>query len=360
MNDLRRIRAAFASRRPKGQRWFGLLGDHDGTVAVSGRPGWRYVRVERGVSYEVGKYRAKIPLADVANTPVILEEDPLTGERWIVALDQVAIEASDYDGTDLSIALHSATHGFGGRDQLQWLHMLQIYWPSRVQVKAAQTVRVQAGVVPLDNEGYMYTYAEDLDLSSYFPGSGSKYVLIYGDKWGQIQVDDSNSATLLRELAHPPSGIAIAAVQLTYGQALTQNDIADLRLVSLPGVREFLGLSDTESSYDDHGGEFVKVSAGENGLTFGPALSKSLEQEGTFTIQLTSTLSGITQYNSQTVTLSPAQADTDYHVFATAEGAACWFGVDEDSKATDSFELYVYGQAPSGVLEADVHYWVTR
>lgn len=225
-------------RRPKGHRWAGLLGDFDGNI-TSDRPGEVYVRLRQaGAGYALGSFPVRGGIRQYYNLPVTVEMDPLTGEQYVAGIDAVGIEYGTASGNApppaTYLETHAATHEWRAEadDQLQWLHTLQIY-PLRVQpMSTAGHVVVQGGVYYAQGMYHWLRSSIDVDLSSYYPGSGETWVLLYIDATEAVSVVDSGSADIADVTKAPAGTYALAAVKLTAGDSISWlSDIIDLRFM---------------------------------------------------------------------------------------------------------------------------------
>jgi len=252
--NARLLSSIIGELRPKGNRWDGLLGDHSGNIE-SVRDGEVYVRMRQAGSgsYAVGSFPVKGGLRLYYNLPVIIEEDPLTRERFVVDVDAMALDYGNAAGntpppTSGALETHALTHSWSEQadDQLQWLHTFQIF-PLRMQPsETAQHVIIQAGAYYAEGAYRWLVSSIDLDLSTYYPTSGHKWVLIYLDGDGAAGVVD-DGATTFTALNEPPSGTyAIGAAKLTFGAGISwMEDIVDLRfMLQNPGyIYDFIQFS---------------------------------------------------------------------------------------------------------------------
>jgi len=178
LSDLRRAASAI---RKKGERLYGLLGDFDGNITVADKVGYYYVRVEQpDGSYQVGEFAGQVRAT--LNLPVIIETNPVTLVQTIAGVDEVQFaranpDADSYGGVDK----HATSHELGGDDILWWLDLRQIQnlrvWPHPT---TAQHVLVAPGAYYAEGLQLLYT-TQDVDLSSYYPVAGSRWVGIYLD-----------------------------------------------------------------------------------------------------------------------------------------------------------------------------------
>jgi len=215
-------RAAQALRR-KGQRLFGILGDENGVINVPDRPGYQYVRVERGserVTMAVlGNARERL------NTSVKIEQDPITSEYRIVGVDvETTRLAGDDPATVLyDLPLHAESHGWSPKadDPLLLLNPLQMYF---LRVQPATTtghVVVQGGPYFVSGALQWKRESSDVDLTAYYPTSGAAWVMLCLDAEDVVTVVQKaggGDAADIEQLGPIPAGtIALAAVKLTVG-----------------------------------------------------------------------------------------------------------------------------------------------
>ena len=353
--------------RPKGQRRYGQLGDFDGTLTPSDKNDtWYYVRVETPSGFQLGEYQARGAVRKTLNMPVILEQDPLSGQWFIVGVDEVMLEAASYSGPDPHIPTHAESHNWGGDDRINYIDIRQVYNPARVQIKSGETktVLVQQGWIPKPGStGYRFVESTSIDLTSYYPGSGNLWVLIYIKASTATVTVGDNNAVLLEQLMQAPAGDwPLAAIRLTAGSSQLQwTDMVDLRMGGVAGADAFTDLSDTPFSYTGNAGAAVLVNEDASGLRFGAATSDldgwQVQESGNVTVTPTnaSTRGNGIQYATTTVTLADTQPDSDYRIEILAiEDSPVW--PCTQSHTADDFELVLYGIAETGTLSPTV-YW---
>jgi hypothetical protein len=282
MVDLRRkFREVLERRRAKGYRWSGILGDFNGNIEAN-RPGEYWVRLRQAGSsgYSLGSFpnRGVRPLY---NLPVYIEVDPLTHQQYIAATDAMALQYGDDVGNPSipvgfgDLPLHGDYHGWGGDDQIAWIHTLQVF-PLRVQPSAnAAEVIVQPGVFYAGGQTRVLAAAATVDLSAYLPLAGSyAYLLLYLDAASDVGVVDVG-AIVGADL--PPRGsYALSIVRLRSSGVVGWQDVgADLRFVFQDAGTYLTRLLDAPSSYVGAAGKAVIVNATEDGVEFGSLLPLS-------------------------------------------------------------------------------------
>lgn len=225
MQNWRKLKRDFGGFRKKGRRLFGILGNEAGIVNVPDRPGYQYARIERGAERVTlickGNARPRL------NTAVIIEQNAITGEFEIVGLD---VETTRAAGDDPATALfntepHAASHEWraDADDILLWLHPLQMYFLRVQPGDTAGHVVVQGGPYFVEGKLHWKRAQSDLDLTGYYPGSGSVWVMVCLDGEGDftiVQKAGGGHASDIEDLGPIPSGhVALAAVKLTFGAA---------------------------------------------------------------------------------------------------------------------------------------------
>lgn len=225
MLNWRKLKRDFGGFRKKGRRLFGILGNEAGIINVPDRPGYQYARIERGAERVTlickGNARPRL------NTAVIIEQNAITGEFEIVGLD---VETTRAAGDDPATALfntapHAASHEWraDADDILLWLNPLQMYFLRVQPGDAPGHVVVQGG--PYFVEGNLHWKREqsDLDLTGYYPSSGSVWVMVCLDGAGDFTIvqkaGGGNAADIVDLGPIPSRHIALAAIRLTYGAA---------------------------------------------------------------------------------------------------------------------------------------------
>jgi hypothetical protein len=278
-NGLRRIfKQTLDRRRPKGYRWSGLLGDFGGNVTAD-RPGEVWVRLRQAGSngYSVGSFPNRANVRAWYNLPVYVEMDPLTGEQYVSGTDKLAQAYGESAGnTDTGgaedLPLHGAYHGWGGDDQVSWIHTLQVF-PLRVQPSTTvATVIVEPGVYYANGVTCVLQAALTVDLSAYQPVGGAKYLVLYIDDAGAVGVVETTS---LSGNALPPKGTyALGIVRLRANGVVAWRDMsADLRFVPQDTGSQFTRLLDAPDTYTGYGGHTVRVNTSEDAIEFVDAIN---------------------------------------------------------------------------------------
>jgi len=225
------LRAARGLRR-KGSFQRGLLGNGAGAVKVDGRPGYFYVRVEKPGGYEEGIFPGRVP--PYYNLPVRIETHPITAVQFVAGIDNGMLAYSGTDPAEVpDTTPHAWTHEYGGPDMLAWIHTSQIF-PMRAQAHESdpQSVTVQGGNYFSEGQFCVQSSPQDIDLSTYFPTSGRKYILLYIDSNGDLDVQDDD-ASMLADLGPAPAGMFwIAAIRLMGSGEIGWQDIVDLRFMN--------------------------------------------------------------------------------------------------------------------------------
>ncbi len=285
MSGLRELENAAQDLSHKGVLLRGLLGDDnknfhplndDGTE----RPEW-YVRVAKAGGYELGVFPGRI--RPMWNLPVIIQTHPLLGVQYIAETDETGIQIGNSGGNPIvpptwRVDPHAWTHEFrsGADDVPYFLSFHQIY-ELRVQPGAAAGhVVVQGGQYYCAGAFHQAYEAVDVDLTTYYHESETRYVLIYFNSTGEVGVYAPGAQTL-EALAYPPADVYVtAAVKLQPPADVIDwlnGEIIDLRTISQKTSTEtFLGLGDTVDSYTGMARKLVRVNDDANGLVFGANL----------------------------------------------------------------------------------------
>lgn len=232
----KRLSNLLGRARPKGYRWHGIVGNFDGVVDVPNKPGWKYVRIPKAGTgdYELGEFPELNVAGTVYNSPVLIEYDPLTGQRIIAGGDQQAAAAATPPGAGLpdpgaySLPKHAPLHQVGGSDQVT-VSPLQI---SNIQVSPSATakhVTIGAGLCIAAGTLVVKTTDTDVDLTAYFPASGYKLVWVTLTSAGAAQVIDP-LCTSFAALALPTTTNYVAAlVKLQAFQPITWGSIVGVQ-----------------------------------------------------------------------------------------------------------------------------------
>ncbi|MBN1261095.1 MAG: hypothetical protein JXB35_10480 [Anaerolineae bacterium] len=228
MRDLER---AFRSIRKKGSFLRGLLGDFEGNIEVNGRPGYYYVRVEKPGGYEVGIFPGRV--RPLYNLPVRIETHPITRVQYIAGLDDETVAYGGGDpGAITTVERHQQSHGWGGDDQLMWLHTLQIF-PVRCQPHETDpdSVVIQGGVYLSEAQLSWMREPATVDLSVYRI-TGVRFVLLELESDNNVVVTPA-TAEIVEEISLPTGGrFLVAAVCLRNNDAIAMHDIVDLRFLN--------------------------------------------------------------------------------------------------------------------------------
>ena len=241
MSNIAAIRRAFiaAIRAQSGERMAAFLGDADGNVAVDGRVGWVYARLE-GSDVALQAYNQTV--ASIADSPVWIERIPaVDGVLQIISTRAVTAQSGDEAaGGVYGIPSHANTHRWmaadGGSDPV--MVELRQWMPLRVTPTGGLTVKVYPGVLP-DGDTWQSVPEQTLDLTSYVPAAAgqARLVLLYLTSAGifSASAGTAKAAPTWNDIpALPDDSWSLAIVYLEYGQteiteSRTQTDLMDLR-----------------------------------------------------------------------------------------------------------------------------------
>lgn len=213
------------------------IGDGQGNVAVSGRPGYIYVRTDDQV---IPCLNVRLP--SINNYPVMVGYDYLNPDTFQVLDTNLSAVAFGDSGEIIYSPLtdHHETHEYlAGHDVVQ-VH-LRAFMPLRVYPKTGFTVTVFRGVAPTATGGWVVIATTDIDLSSEQPASGYCWVLVYVDETGALATLTGttilDASFSLDDAPEPlPGTFPLAAVRLYDSQTeieenTTTTDIVDLRFL---------------------------------------------------------------------------------------------------------------------------------
>jgi hypothetical protein len=210
------------------------MGDGNGTVAITARPGFVWVRIN---GIKAAAYNARVQ--NIEDLAVWAGYDPVEPQMFqVLGLRHV------YKDTDLpafaAIGPHHASHEWEsvtGSDMV-YVHLRQ-WMPLRVGVSSGLTVEVNGGINPTATGEWSFVAYQTLDLSGDLPATGACWALIYLDD-GTLARRLGNRVPSLAALsvenipALQSGERALAAVKLYAGQTGIQDDahhreILDLR-----------------------------------------------------------------------------------------------------------------------------------
>jgi hypothetical protein len=256
MSEIKRVRQKLADEFSKYQEILpsfpALLGNGRGTVAVSGRPGFVYVRV--GSDLIPGQaLNQRVPNRN--NLPVIVGYDPLQPELFqVLSIREVYLDTDDVITSGLipQVAPHHKTHEWSAfADDTVYVHLRQ-WLPLLVRPTSGLEVQIDQGVIYRD--GWIWVSNQTLDLSGYRPTSAGAalYVLVSVDETGAATAtagDETTKALLaITDCPAPnPDHIALAAVRIYTGQTSIVDygadyDIVDLRYPQTDSARSSVAM----------------------------------------------------------------------------------------------------------------------
>jgi len=225
--------------RPKGDRWRGCLaGDFSGNVDAP-LQGWKYVRIPIAGSgnYALGMFPSGSVPGTAYNSSLMIEYDPLNNQRIIVGADTQALGASVIgsptipDPGGFTLAKHAWTHQLAGNDQMvvsnEQLGNLQVS-PSTTNT---QHVIVSGGVCQVGGVLVKVYAPIDVNLSTFFPLSGVKYVWVTLSSAGAVvPIDPLVTDITLLDLPVTPNHL-LAFVMLQAYQPITWANIKSVQSV---------------------------------------------------------------------------------------------------------------------------------
>lgn len=234
------------------KRELGFLGRADGTVRVSGKRHWFYVRLWNGEVVEAFN-NGNVPASFGLAVEVVYR-----GGRYYLAPREVYEQPVFVGLPD------------GAEDELQWpgLHTLYVrpeqFLPGLVIPKSNLTVIVYGGSLPLANGGYVTISTQEIDLTPYRPTSNALWATIGWSSTGAILIATGGAANSLGELSADDipttGGYDLAAIKMFNGQTSISHGkfgsmIVDLRFFkpSSSGGGGIPGGDDTEIQVNANG-----------------------------------------------------------------------------------------------------------
>lgn len=215
--------------------WNGFTGDHSGTVLISGKPGYIYVRDWNGIVHKVFN---NVVRTDVANIGVKCGYDPFTpGLQRVLGVSNVSISSGDE--TPPLVSAHHEQHEWPNYD-IVWVQGQQ-FIPALVASLGGMTIAIWPHYMRTGSNTFIAIQQTEVDLTPYVPVSGACWALISTKEDGTIDVDTSTTAASRYALFRTPilapadpSYRPLAAVALTssttaIAQNKNRNDIVDLR-----------------------------------------------------------------------------------------------------------------------------------
>lgn len=221
----------------------GILGDGNGTVAVSGRPRYVYARMLSQLDIPFEVFNDRIPFVD--NLPVLIGYDP--DNRNLLQVLKVRLGNTDEAAGGITYPTNIPNHGsshewlspYGGYDPV-YVHIRQ-WLPLRVYGGSGVKINIYPGYVYCaSSQEYKYVAPSETDLSAYLPGVGEAlWALVAVTEAGAIRITLGSAVNLyaltLADIPDITQGDRpLAAVRLYGGQTQIKEtrsltDIIDLR-----------------------------------------------------------------------------------------------------------------------------------
>ena len=235
MNYFRRIKQAVqamvAYERADRLEFVGVLGDHNGVVPAG--DGLVYMTLHNGQVIRL--LNRRVP--NIGGRPVVAGYDASMPNVLQVLYSRGVFGDSDIQP---SVPNHHDTHEYPGHDAI-FLKPEQ-FLPLLTLPVSGFTVQVFGGVVrQADNGGWTVISNQQVDLSSYVPAVGARYVLIDASNGGVLSIIigtlvdsiDALSSSVIPE----PSNIPIACIRLYDGQDQIRreaniNDFVEVRALA--------------------------------------------------------------------------------------------------------------------------------
>lgn len=236
----RTVDSTLEQYEPKQPVYPALIGDGNGNVEVSGRPGYVYVRV--GNEKSLGQaFNGRVPNRN--DLPVTVGYDRTAPDLFqVLTVRQVYVQA----GLPVvpEVPSHHETHEWPsvGDSDSDGSDVVFVDWRQvrnlRVSVDSGLTVLVESAPAYV-NGAWAFITEQSLNLSSYKPDSGARYVLVYLDDTGTIAARagsvttkaalDISDCPVPQSDELPLAGVALYSGQTTISDDRDRQDIIDLR-----------------------------------------------------------------------------------------------------------------------------------
>lgn len=219
---------------------YAVLGDGSGTVAVSGRSGYVYVRIGGETGRLTTALNKRVPY--IHNLPVSVGYEDTSGSTLQVldVHDRMFPSGTPWDG-ESTVGQHASQHMLSDGADIVWINRKQIL---PLLVRTTDPISTSVVINPdyyRTSTGWAYFDALTVDLSSYAPAGypNAKYLLLSLDPSdGSITVTEGSEFAMWVQaedmtpfIPTPPvNEYPLAAIVVTYlGDAISYNDIYDIR-----------------------------------------------------------------------------------------------------------------------------------
>jgi len=280
-NAVDAIKRIFDTVETKYPRYRGWLKAVNGSVHVSGKPGYVYIQ-RRDTSGGVQVEEMRMPdssVPDVDGYPVIIGRDSISPGAEIVLRRDVDSYVDDL--YTYLLRAHAEQHELPDGFDPVYVQGRAVV-PLRVSpaLTADTSVRVSAGWAPsLTGANQYFTGDEDVDLTDAIPTSGQRLVTIsYDIETNSIVTTNGdivavNVPLTIDDIADSPSNaISLAAAHLYQDQTeITESHIWEMRSFiagAADAQRQFVNLTDTPGTYIGQSGKVLIVNTEETALAF--------------------------------------------------------------------------------------------
>jgi hypothetical protein len=232
-----------STSQPATRAWSAMITTVNGLLAVPGRSGYIYVQMPDSGILQV--FNARV--TPKSGQMVMVGYDPLNPS--VLQVLSWLNTWQDDQRIDQAIVAHAPTHEYlnptGGSDPV-WVRD-KMYLPLNVQPAGGMLIQVYPAVVN-GSAGYVAAGGSTMDLTSHIPVGGHRWVLVYLDATGAVQLRDgaivpSFGFGYLNIPATSTPERPLAAVHMYPGQTSvvetsSQEDILDLRVSGNSGSSE--------------------------------------------------------------------------------------------------------------------------
>ena len=248
----RQIQSVLDKYQPKLDSYPALLGDGQGNVEVSNRPGYVYIRM--GDEETVGQaYNQRVSLRE--HLPVFVGYDSIDPRLFQVLSSRQSVYLSGGYAIIPDVGAHHATHEWPNIDDAnsdgsdvvysRWRQIQDL----RISIDTGFTVEVTRSPIYRDGTGWTWIAEQSTNLAGYQPIGNAVYMLVYLDDNGILQEregDQVPKATIsITDCPDPnPGEFPLAAVLLYAGQTGLSDDRDEQNIIDLRWPQTYQATSD--------------------------------------------------------------------------------------------------------------------
>lgn len=349
MTKKRKIQSRLKKYKRQQDLQIGLLGNYSYEVEVPSRPNYVYVRLAGQVVSQVYNDRVN-PVLDLQVYVGYDDEEPN-----LLQVLGVRSDLRRYGTDDDNVAYmpaHHRTHEWmafpdGGNDVV--FSELRQFMPLRpTPISTGVAINIYRGILLDVNKNLFYVTGAVVDLSSYIPATGSRFVYVGMDQSGIPSVTGGlikDSLTLTFDDApnlipgtYPMALVRLYGDQTKVEEAYSTTDLADLRF---PFPQSFLTLFDVPSLFTGSANKGLFVNATETALEF-RTLTGTAGGVDTF-LELTDTPDSYTGSAQKVVAVNDAASGLEFRTLTGTSTVASFLDL------TDTPDSYT-GSANKGIF----------